>query len=360
MSRRVRVAICWTHVSGYMASCWRALAAHPDIDVSVALFAIASKDNVGFQEAKLLGNLPHVVWPIDQYQREVGGWARGLKPDVVVVAGWAYPALRALAHDPGLASAKVVMTMDTPWRWNWRQFAGRLAHRKFFARVDRAVVAAERTWQFARWLGFEEHRIVRGLYGVDEDAFGPVLERRLARGEGWPRRFMFMGRYAPEKAVGVLIDAYRQYASGVTDPWPLDCYGRGELASVLANAAGVQDCGFIQPEEQPGRMESSGCFVLPSMYEPWGAVLAEAGMSGLPLICSEACGAGVNLVQHLYNGLRVTTGDAGSLARAMRWMHDHPERLAEMGRRSRELSSPYTHRQWVTRWVAMLDELTRS
>lgn len=359
LSRKVRVAICWTHVSGYMAACWRALAQHPDVDVSVALFAIASKDNVGFQESRLLPGVKHVVWPFDQYQRDVGNWVREIKPDVLVVAGWAYPALRALAHDPALPNTKIVMTMDTPWRWHWRQFAGRLAHRAFFRRVDRVVVAAERTWQFARWLGFEERRIVRGLYGVDSEAFGPVLERRLARFPEWPGRFMFMGRYAPEKAVGVLAEAYKQYASQVQNPWPLDCYGRGPLASLLTGIDGVQDRGFVQPDEQPARMEEAGCFVLPSVYEPWGAVLAEAGMAGMPQICSEACGGGVNLVQHLYNGLVVTSGDANDLARAMRWMHDHRGELAIMGRRSRDLATAFTHRAWVARWVAMFDDLTK-
>lgn len=363
LSRRIRVAICWTHVSGYMAACWRELAKHPDIDVSVALIATTSKDNVGFQESRLLPNVKHVVWPLEEYLAKVGAWAREGAPDVVVVPGWAYGAVRDVARDPALQSAKIVMTMDTPWRWHWRQFAGRLAHRGFFRRVDRVVVAAERTWQFARWLGFEERRIVRGLYGVDADWFGPVLERRLARaskeGGGWPGRFMFMGRYAPEKAVGVLIDAYRTYASRTKEPWPLDCYGRGALASLLAGVEGVRDLGFVQPDDQPARMEEAGCFVLPSVYEPWGAVLAEAGMAGLPIICSEACGAGVNVVQHLYNGLQVTTGDTESLAKAMLWMHEHRADLAIMGRRSREMAMAFSHRAWVARWASMLDELTR-
>jgi glycosyltransferase involved in cell wall biosynthesis len=348
-----------------MASCWRALAAHPDVDVGVALMAIGSAQNVGFQESRLMAGVRHQVWPIDQYHRDVRAWVREFAPDVIVVAGWAYPSLRALASDPAFANAKIVMTMDTPWRWHWRQFAGRLAHRSFFRRVDRVVVAAERTWQFARWLGFEERQIVRGLYGVDADAFGPVLERRLARGAGganghaWPGQFMFMGRYVPEKAIDVLVEAYRRYASEVTDAWPLHCYGRGDLAPMLGSVPGIRDCGFVQPDDQPARMEEAGCFVLPSAYEPWGAVVAEAGLSGLPLICSEACGASVNLVQHLYNGLQFSTGSDRELARALRWMHEHRSLLPEMGRRSRDLALPYSHTMWVARWVSMFEEMAR-
>ena len=34
----MRIVICWSHVSGYMAACWRALAATPGVDLFVLGF----------------------------------------------------------------------------------------------------------------------------------------------------------------------------------------------------------------------------------------------------------------------------------------------------------------------------------
>ena len=55
-------------------------------------------------------------------------------------------------------------------------------------------------------------------------------------------------------------------------------------------------------------------------------MLAEAAASGLPLICTTACGAGVDLVRPVFNGLLTGPGDVEGLARAMRWMHEHEDR----------------------------------
>jgi hypothetical protein len=37
-SSSMKVVVCWSHVSGYMAACWRALAATPDCEVFVVAF----------------------------------------------------------------------------------------------------------------------------------------------------------------------------------------------------------------------------------------------------------------------------------------------------------------------------------
>jgi glycosyltransferase involved in cell wall biosynthesis len=163
-----------------------------------------------------------------------------------------------------------------------------------------------------------------------------------------------MGRYAPEKGLDVLLEAYAQYRQSVADPWPLTCCGKGPLAPLFAGRAGVEERGFIQPADQPAIMEQCGALVLTSTYEPWGVVIAEAAASGLPVLCSEACGASVELLRSYYNGLTVATGDARATAAAMRWLHDNQARLPEMGVRGRELSHAFAAAVWADRWVAML------
>jgi glycosyltransferase involved in cell wall biosynthesis len=70
----------------------------------------------------------------------------------------------------------------------------------------------------------------------------------------------------------------------------------------------------------------------------------------LPVICTEACGSAVELIRPYYNGIPVATGDPDSLASAMRWMHDHSDRLPQMGRRGTELAAAYSAQAWAQRW----------
>jgi glycosyltransferase involved in cell wall biosynthesis len=79
-------------------------------------------------------------------------------------------------------------------------------------------------------------------------------------------------------------------------------------------------------------------------------VLAEAAASGLPLLCTTACGAGVDLVREGVNGFMTEPGDASALAKTMRWIHDHEDQLEAIGRRGQELARNFSADAWATRW----------
>ncbi|MDB4432930.1 glycosyltransferase, partial [Akkermansiaceae bacterium] len=95
-------------------------------------------------------------------------------------------------------------------------------------------------------------------------------------------------------------------------------------------------------------MRAASAFVLPSRFEPWGVVVQEAAASGLPLICSDACGAGVHLLRDRWNGRSFAAGDSDHLVECLLWMHQQSDQqLHELGRHSFELSRQYTPARWV-------------
>lgn len=353
----MRIVFCWSDISGYMAACWRALAACRDVEVSVLAFQIgAGEKNIAFDDQILRGLKYQLLSREDARERErVARHVVESKPDVVVISGWFNPAYRALRANPALAGAKFVLAMDTPWRGTLRQQLGRLSVGPSVRRMDHVVVAGERAWQYARRLGVPEAKILRGVYGFDAGPLEPLLDQRVAA--GWPKRFLFAGRYVEEKAIDVLLDGYAQYRKQSANPWPLSCCGRGALQSQVAAAPGVEDLGFIQPDDLPRVLLEHGVFVIVSRYEPWGVVIAEAQYAGLPVICSEACGASVEMVRHHASGLLVPTEDAAALARAMLWMEPHSDDLPTMGAAAKSLATPFTAEFWARRWHQMLCEI---
>jgi len=72
----------------------------------------------------------------------------------------------------------------------------------------------------------------------------------------------------------------------------------------------------------------------------------EALASGLPVICTEACGAGLDLVRTCFNGLVVTTDSAPNLANAMAWLHNRYDLLPEIGRRGQALAAAFSAQSW--------------
>jgi len=74
----------------------------------------------------------------------------------------------------------------------------------------------------------------------------------------------------------------------------------------------------------------------------------EAATAGLPLICSDACGATVHLLQDRHNGFLVEVNRIEQLANAMARMTKlDDEKRRTMGRRSHELSKQFTPQRWA-------------
>jgi glycosyltransferase involved in cell wall biosynthesis len=352
----LRVVICWTGISGYLTACWRALAARPGIDLHVICFPVVGNADAPFASDVTEGLSVTAFAPDDVNNPDKIATALiALRPEVVVIAGWAIPAYNALLTNPALATARFAMAMDTPRKDNWRQKFARFRLGKFRARVERVIVPGERSYRFARQIGFTESQIRRGMNGYDDAPLAPLHARRAA--QPWPRRFLFVGRYVPAKGIDTLLAAYAAYRAAVSEPWLLTCCGTGPLKSQITAAPGVTDQGFVQPKDQPAVFADHGVFVLASHYEPWGVAMAEAMAAGLPAICTEACGASVELVRPFFNGLLTATADASSLARALRWFHDHADRLPDMGLHARHAALAFSAQAWAERWDEMCQEL---
>lgn len=350
----MKLAICWTGISGYMAACWRALAARQDVDLHVLCFAPETADGQAAFDHGLADGLSCTLLARDQQadrtliERSVAAFA----PDIVLITGWAHAPYRSLLNSRQLQEARFVMAMDTPWRSDWRQAFGSPIVRRYMKHMAAVFVAGERARQYAVHRGVEPSRLHRGMYAYDAELFNQsVFMRRFDA--GWPRRFLFMGRYVDVKGIHELLGGYAIYRREHADPWPLDCCGIGPRQREIHAAEGVTDLGFVQPADQPAILAAHAALVLPSRYEPWGVVVAEAMGSGMPVICSSACGASVELLQNYYTGLEIPPGDPKALAKAFSWMHRNHDRLPAMGRNAMNLAPAFSATLWAERVEAM-------
>lgn len=355
-----KVVFCWPGVPGYMGACWRALAARSDVELHVISREPARHETspapFDFQ-ALSKGFSVELISRADLHNSEtLARHVIAQQPNVVVTPGWRNHAALQLTHHPALTHTRFVLGMDTPWRDTWRQRLGLGYVRPLIRRFDAAVVPGERAWQYARRLGFAHMQICRGLYGIDYPRLAAALEQRK-RADTWPRRFLYIGRYVRDKAVDVLLDGYAAYRRRVREPWPLTTCGRGPLAKRIQQADGVTDQGFVQPDDLINVMAEHGALVLPSRFEPWGVAVAEACAAGLPVLCSESCGSAVELVRPFHNGRTFASDDAEALTRMMCWMHDHADRLPQMGRAGQPLAAAYDAERWAERWADLFAQL---
>src|SRR5207249_15896 len=192
-------------------------------------------------------------------------------------------------------------------------------------------------------------RIKRSTYGVDSAALEPLLDTRAALPSGWPRRFLFVGKYDHIKGVDILMRAYEAYRRMVVDPWDMVCCGAGPLVGLIAGQTGVVDKGFLQPHQVRAELLAAGAFVLASRRDQWPLAIAEACAAGLPIVCSDACGVASELLRDYWNGVRVPPGSVSGLAEALLWVHQEADRAPELGRRSQALAAPFAAGAWADR-----------
>ena len=79
----------------------------------------------------------------------------------------------------------------------------------------------------------------------------------------------------------------------------------------------VQFVGFQTKQELSMYYKAADCFVLPTREDIWGLVINEAMMYGLPVITTNRCVAGMELITNEENGYIVPVNDAAALATAI-------------------------------------------
>ena len=178
---------------------------------------------------------------------------------------------------------------------------------------------------------------------------GPRADRRFAA--------LFVGRPAGEKGLAVALAAWRAAALdgtltvvGEHTGLPADVIAAGHVSAVqLRNFYGASDV-LVIPSVTTRRF-----------IEPWGLVVNEAMNQGLAIIASSAVGAAAGgLVRDGHNGLVVSEGDPGALARAFASLAGDRARCAELGAAGREDVSAYTYERWADGFVRALEEIPPS
>jgi glycosyltransferase involved in cell wall biosynthesis len=338
-----RITILYSRLSGYTLASLYALKTQHDVELMV--FYWGEEKNAPFELGKL-------DW-IDHYHNreqhsveQIEEIVLKFAPHGVYMSGWMDKGYLEVAKKARLQGIPVIAGLDGQWNGTLRQRVGStMASRLLHPAIDVIWAAGDRQAQFAKRLGYSGSRCWRGLYCCDWGKFARVPEVSAA---GAQKAFLYTGRYVPVKGIGDLVEAYKMYRTQVESPWELHCAGTGELQHLLKDQAGIVDFGFVQPDRLPELMKSKSAFILPSHSEPWGVVLQEAAAAGLPLLCTEVCGASVHLLQDGYNGFLFEPASPKQLTHLMIRLHNLSlEEQVEMGNRSYELSKQFKPSHWA-------------
>ena len=339
----------YAELAGYFMACIEKLSALYEVEIHVvrlplnpvAPFEFKFNDHINYYERK-------------EYDGDaLIALAEKINPDLVFTGGWNdkdYLAVSSFFKK----RIPVLLASDNPWRATIKQYIASLIGPFYLPKIfTHCWVPGEPNAVYGRKLGFKGERLLTQMYSADYDLFhNYYLRYSEGKQKKFPKRFIYVGRYAELKGVRELWKAFLQLQQEQPNEWELWCLGKGELISEFPKHEKIKDFGFVQPSELYKFVEQTGVFILPAHYEHWGVVVHEFSAAGFPLICSTTTSAATTFLREGYNGYYTLPKDVESIIAAMKKIInlDH-QSLLQMGERSVELSKQITPVIWsATLW----------
>jgi len=187
-----------------------------------------------------------------------------------------------------------------------------------------------------------------------------------AAGHTTAQTILAVGRLAHQKDHATLIDAFASLADRYPG-WVLRIVGEGTLRPDLERRVAQHGLGgrVTLPGTTP-RIEDeyarAGIFAIPSRYESFGMVTAEALAAGLPVIGFADCPGTNELIRHDHNGWLVEvppgTARAAALAAGLTRLMEDAALRARLGEAASRSVGGFSLESIVQRWEKLLDETT--
>lgn len=383
-----RLAIVASHVIQYQDPFFRLLAADPEIDVTVFYCSRAGAET--YRDADMQTSLRWDIELLHGYQhvflRNFGrgdGYPRLINPGVapaigrgrfdavLLFLGWGtVTSLLAIAACRATGTPFLLYGDSSfpPAEVTWRGRVRAAFLRGVFALASGFMASGVLNAAYYRHYGAPETRLFPLPWAIDNErfaagaAFGPgEREAFRARLGVTPQQvvIVFSAKLVARKDPMTLLRAVAQMKD--REHVVVLFLGHGELREPLetfAAEAGLKArfAGFVNQAELPRHYAAGDVFVLPSTYEPRGAVINEAMACGLPVVVTDRCGSLGDIVLDGDNGFVYPAGDATALSGLLAQLVEDGGLRTRMGRRSREIIATWDY----TSGVAGVKEALRS
>lgn len=341
MSKRIRVVMYVTRVTGYVLAEVKALAKRADVTVldepsNISREMHECAPEVKWIDLSVCNSLPKIVAELSNPV-----------PDVYLCAGWARPFPNVIAKFLKAHGCITIVGVDTPWRGDFRQRAHMLISRFTLKRkYDYGWAAGLSQQKHLYKLGYDAGHVKIGFYSADVERFCKIANLGHV---DTPHVFLYVGRYAPVKNMHRMESAFlRACEQCPQSDWRMVCIGGGELWDARTVHKRIAHLGYKTPVELQNYIQGCGCAVVPSVYEPWGVVVHEFAAAALPILCSNRVNSSERFVRDGVNGYLFDPYEEGDLTnKFVKIMNATPHELHQMRKASSELGNAYTPDLWA-------------
>ena len=221
--------------------------------------------------------------------------------------------------------------ISPPFHWGHRLLYGK--------RISFVLAMGHMAVDFYKSIGYPSSAVFP--YGY----FPPAPAASALAPAAGPVQILYLGQLIERKGVDILLRAL----GALPDlDWALTLVGSGDqkdaleaqaLELKLENRVTFQSA--LENEAAMQKMAESDVFVLPSRHDGWGVVVNEALLRGVPVICSDHCGAS-DLLGESWRGEAFAAGSAAGLEVVLRRWIGRGKRTMNEARRIQDWSECIT------------------
>lgn len=376
---KYRLGIVASHVIQYQDPFFRRLAAEQDLDLTVLYCSRAGADV--YDDADMQTSLRWDIELLTGYRHEflrnhgVGsGYGRLINPSIVprivradLDAVLFFPGWGSITSLLGIAACRAsgipfLLYGDSsfpPPETTLRARIRASCLRGIFALTGAFMASGVLNAAYYQHYGASAGQIFPLPWAIDNDRFAAASRFEPGEREAMRARFgihpdqiaiIFSAKLVARKDPMTLLRAITRMEQRARTA--VVFLGNGELREPLeafakVNSLDARFAGFVNQAGLPKHYAMGDVFVLPSVYEPRGAVINEAMVCGLPVVVTDRCGSIGDIVIDGDNALVYPAGDAAALATHLDRLVSEDALRARMARRSREIIGTWNYARGV-------------
>jgi len=288
--------------------------------------------------------------------------------DAVLVCGYYFASAWIAVGAAKFYGVPIIFVSDSHSLQSWRaQSPWRLRLKKqllqrIFSLAQAVIVSSTGGVEYLKLLGYPAERVALAPTAVNNGWWkqeAAKVDREAVRKE-WSIPAgacvaLFCAKLQPWKGPMDLLEAFAR--ANVENSY-LVYAGDGPSRSSLESRAtelGVADrvrfLGFLNQSQLPSAYRAADLFVLPSLFEPFGLVVNEAMLCGLPVVVSDRVGARFDLVRPNETGKVFPAGDIDGLAATLREILPDAAMRKQMGAIAARRMDTWSPREYVEGFV---------
>lgn len=208
-----------------------------------------------------------------------------------------------------------------------------------YRKADYFLAYSEMASTFLKHRKVPMHKIKRGYQIVPDEQLRPPTKNKKQLGFADKIVLLYLGYFEPRKGLDLLITTFKGIPC---ENCCLVLVGDGpqkqDLQSLASEDSRIHFMPYSEGVEKSNWLHAADLFVLPTQHDPWGLVVNEAMMAGLPIITTQAAAVSEIIDE---NGFIIPPNDPSALRQALETLIHQSDLRLKFGERSQKIIKKY-------------------